>query len=62
MLPISLAKLTLVACQTLQVYLIISATSIDLRITGASRPWYSDCSRSPDCGSSSPITVMAGKS
>src|SRR3546814_6660820 len=37
MLPISLANEILVACQTLHEYLTISATSIDLRITGAGR-------------------------
>src|SRR5690606_39424430 len=36
MLPISLAKVTLVACQTLQLYLIISATAMSLRTMGAS--------------------------
>src|SRR3546814_12348742 len=51
MLPISLANEILVACQTLHEYFTISATSIDLRITGAGRCWYSDASRSPEARS-----------
>ena len=59
-LPISFAKHTFAAWNALQAYLIISASRMLVRSTGAVRPAYNSATRSAERWSLAPITVKGG--